>query len=106
MSESSVKNIPLLVLDDEADNASLNNEGAKVEYASKVNGHIRAILAMFDKKSYLGYTATPFANVLADRNDPFGYWPVKHRDEEREFIQENNLFPDDFIFNSSLQQII
>ena len=100
MSESSVKNIPLLVLDDEADNASLNNEGAKGrEYASKVNGHIRAILAMFDKKSYLGYTATPFANVLADRNDPAeGYWPVKHRDEEREFIQENNLFPDDFIF--------
>ena len=57
--------IPLLILDDEADNASLNNLGDKgVDYASKINGHIRALLGLFDKKTYLGYTATPFANVL------------------------------------------
>ena len=99
MPKNEIQSIPLLVLDDEADNASLNNEGARGrEYASKVNGHIRAILAMFDKKSYLGYTASPFANVLADRNDPSErHWPVKHRDEDREFPQVNNLFPDDFI---------
>lgn len=99
MPQNEIQSIPLLVLDDEADNASLNNEGAKGrEYASKVNGHIRAILAMFDKKSYLGYTASPFANVLADRNDPSQkQWPVKHRNEDREFPQVSNLFPDDFI---------
>jgi hypothetical protein len=96
-------NIPLLVLDDEADNASLNNEGKKGrEYASKTNGHIRALLALFKKKTYLGYTATPFANVLADRNDaPENNWPVKYRlrgqPVEKVLPQENNLFPDDFI---------
>ena len=57
MAQDEIQRIPLLVLDDEADNASLNNEGAKGrEYASKVNGHL-TILAMFEKKSYLGYTA-------------------------------------------------
>ncbi|KAF0200060.1 MAG: putative endonuclease Z1 domain-containing [Bacteroidetes bacterium] len=96
-------NIPLLVLDDEADNASLNNEGKKGrEYASKTNGHIRALLALFKKKTYLGYTATPFANVLADRNDaPENNWPVKYKLRgqhiEKSLPQESNLFPDDFI---------
>lgn len=42
-------------------------------YASKTNGHIRAILELFHVKSYLGYTATPFANVLQDRNE----YPVR-----------------------------
>jgi hypothetical protein len=98
-SETDSHSIPLLILDDEADNASLNNEGAKGrEYASKVNGHIRAILAMFEKKSYLGYTASPFANVLQDRNDAAeNRWPVKSANGERTFPQVNNLFPDDFI---------
>ena len=63
-------NIPFLIIDDEADNASLNNEGRKgKEYASKINLYIRTLLDLFHKKSYLGYTATPFANVLQDRNE-------------------------------------
>jgi len=97
--EDKYHSIPFLILDDEADNASLNNEGAKGrEYASKINGHIRAILAMFQKKSYLGYTATPFANVLQDHNDPAEIrWPVKSVNGERTFEQVENLFPDDFI---------
>jgi hypothetical protein len=95
--------IPLLVLDDEADNASLNNEGKKGrEYASKTNGHIRALLALFKRKSYLGYTATPFANILADRNEvPENDWIVKYKvrgqTEEKALPRVDNLFPDDFI---------
>ncbi len=95
--------IPLLVLDDEADNASLNNEGKKGrEYASKINGHIRALLALFKRKTYLGYTATPFANILADRNDaPENNWIVKYKlkgqTEEKSLPRVDNLFPDDFI---------
>lgn len=96
-------NIPLLILDDEADNASLNNEGKKGrEYASKINGNIRALLALFKRKTYLGYTATPFANILADRNDaPENEWIVKYKvkgqSEEKILLREGNLFPDDFI---------
>ncbi len=99
--------LPLLIIDDEADNASLNNEGHKGEkYASKINGHIRAILGFFYKKAYLGYTATPFANVIQDRNNPSNdSWPVLHKfkknnvkiEEEKQFEQVGNLFPDDFI---------
>lgn len=96
-------NLPLLILDDEADNASLNNYGSKgKEYASKINGQIRALLDIFSIKTYLGYTATPFANVLQDRNDkPEGYWIEKYRIngefQERNFGQVDNIFPDDFI---------
>ena len=95
--------IPLLILDDEADNASLNNEGKRGrEYASKTNGHIRALLALFKRKTYLGYTATPFANILADRNDaPENNWIVKYKvrgqAEEKALQRVDNLFPDDFI---------
>lgn len=96
-------NIPLFILDDEADNASLNNEGKKGrEYATKTNGHIRALLELFKRKTYLGYTATPFANVLADRNEaPENDWIVKYKlkgqPEEKALPRVPNLFPDDFI---------
>jgi hypothetical protein len=96
-------NIPLLIIDDEADNASLNNMGSKGRnYASKTNGHIRAILELFHVKSYLGYTATPFANVLQDRNEyPENDWPIKYKfkgdDVEKQLKLVDNIFPDDFI---------
>ncbi|MDR3713085.1 MAG: Z1 domain-containing protein [Puia sp.] len=96
-------NIPLLIIDDEADNASLNNMGHKGrEYASTINGHIRAILELFSRKTYLGYTATPFANVIQDRNQPAeGSWPISYRRNGetviRNFKQVSNVFPDDFI---------
>lgn len=88
-------NIPFLIIDDEADNASINNLGHKGKnYANKINGHIRALLALFDRKTYIGYTATPFANILQDWNQkPDSKWHVK----ELKFDQEGNLFPDDFI---------
>jgi hypothetical protein len=94
-------NIPFIIIDDEADNASLNNLGHKgKEYANKINGHIRALLALFNKKTYIGYTATPFANVLQDINDvPDTKWKIKDNKNniELEFDQVDNLFPHDFI---------
>lgn len=93
--------IPFLIIDDEADNASINNLGHKgSEYANKINGHIRALLALFNRKTYVGYTATPFANILQDwNNKPETKWKVKDSKNnlELEFDQEGNLFPDDFI---------
>jgi len=95
--------IPFLIVDDEADNASLNNLGKKgAEYASVINGHIRALLDLFTKKTYLGYTATPFANVLQDRNQTTSTkWPISYKvngvSTVKEFMQVSNIFPDDFI---------
>lgn len=92
-------NLPLLIIDDEADNASLNNLGHKgKEFATRTNKEIRSILALFSKKSYLGYTATPFANVLQDRNEiPDRNNIFTHKKEKYAFDMVDNLFPDDFI---------
>lgn len=65
--------VPLLVLDDEADNASVNAK--KDEDPARINSQIRELLGQFRRASYVGYTATPFANVFInpdpDRNDLF-----------------------------------
>jgi len=50
--------LPVLVIDDEADQASVETK--------TINPLIRKILAKLPKCTYIGYTATPFANVLID----------------------------------------
>jgi hypothetical protein len=69
-------NLPLLVIDDEADNASIDtgeqefdeNGVPDPEHEPKaINSLIRQILATFAKSAYVGYTATPFANVFIHR---------------------------------------
>lgn len=74
-----IKEKTLLLIDDEADNASINvsNDPAK---RSAINSAITQILSLFAKSSYVGYTATPFANIFI----PFN---------------ENDIFPRDFIIN-------
>ncbi|MEW4264492.1 Z1 domain-containing protein [Priestia megaterium] len=58
------RTIPLLMIDDEADQASTNTgRNGKV---TPTNAHIRVILRYFTKHAYVGYTATPFANLLID----------------------------------------
>ena len=56
---------PMLLIDDEADNASINIRHGAGE-VSRINGQIRELLRMFDKSCYVGYTATPFANIFID----------------------------------------
>ncbi len=56
---------PLLFIDDEADNASINTNKPE-NSPTKINESIRKILKKFKKNSYVGYTATPFANIFVD----------------------------------------
>ena len=56
---------PMLLIDDEADNASINIQHGAGE-VSRINGQIRQLLRMFDGSCYVGYTATPFANIFID----------------------------------------
>ena len=82
--------VPVLVIDDEADQASVNTGGNRTGFepdldqadltADDVNGEltadelnpsainlrIRQLLRLFQQCSYVAYTATPFANVLTD----------------------------------------
>ena len=56
---------PMLLIDDEADNASINIRHGAGE-VSRINGQIRDLLRMFDRSCYVGYTATPFANIFIE----------------------------------------
>ena len=56
---------PLLLIDDEADNASINVKYGRNEVA-RINGQIRDLLVLFQRSTYVGYTATPFANIFID----------------------------------------
>ena len=71
-----VTKLPLLVIDDEADNASVdtgeqlfNSDGTPDDdhQPKAINGLIRKILHSFAKSAYVGYTATPFANIFIHR---------------------------------------
>lgn len=77
-SELYIDNLPILIIDDEADQASINTKGNRPLDAtvgddddgdenlapSRTNGLIRSILKRTKKAAYIAYTATPFANIL------------------------------------------
>ncbi|NQT26143.1 Z1 domain-containing protein, partial [candidate division KSB1 bacterium] len=84
-SESNRSNIPLLVIDDEADQASINtNANDPDSDPTRTNEAIRRLLELFPRKAYIGYTATPFANVLIDMT-------TEHQ------LLEDDLYPRNFI---------
>lgn len=56
---------PMLLIDDEADNASINTAYGRDE-VTRINSQIREILSLFHRSCYVGYTATPFANIFID----------------------------------------
>jgi hypothetical protein len=70
--------IPALIIDDESDQASVNTvnpEKASGSERSKINECIVNILERLPRAQYLGYTATPFANVFVDPSDPDDIYP-------------------------------
>lgn len=60
-----IRSFPVLVIDDEADNASINTRLPEDE-PTRVNEAIRRLLQCFDRRAYVGYTATPYANIYID----------------------------------------
>jgi len=84
-----LKDFPLLLIDDEADHASINTRNADQD-PTAINKGIRELLKMFPRSAYVGYTATPFANIFIDP------------DTENEMTSGElykDLFPRDFIFS-------
>ena len=62
-------NVPVLVIDDEADQASVDGNANREDTdPTKTNERIRTILNAFIRSAYVGYTATPFANVFIKYN--------------------------------------
>jgi hypothetical protein len=86
--------LPVLIIDDEADQASVDTRGSyqaeddpealDYEEPSVINGLIRDLLRKFQRTAYVAYTATPFANILIphDTVDP---------------TVGNDLYPKDFL---------
>ncbi len=79
------RNKSILIIDDEADNASINTKSTRKDpnLATTINAKIRKLLSYGDNVSYVGYTATPFANIFINPELTKGKVP--------------DLFPRDFI---------
>jgi len=75
---------PLLIIDDESDNASINTNKPDSN-PTVINQNIRNFMKLFSRSCYIGYTATPYANIFID--------PLSI-DE----MYGNDLFPEDFIY--------
>jgi hypothetical protein len=65
----------VLVIDDEADSASPHAPKKPELSPAGVNQAIRRLLKCFRHHTYVGYTATPYAVVFADPEDPEGFYP-------------------------------
>lgn len=81
LSEKGLDFKSILIIDDEADYASISTS-KNPENPTKTNKFIRNILNKFPVASYVGYTATPFANIFIYPYDDPDYM---------------DLFPSDFI---------
>jgi hypothetical protein len=81
--DNQIIDAPMLLIDDEADNASIDISKSPDE-ASRINSQIRELLRQFHKSCYIGYTATPFANIFID--------PASEHE-----MYGADLFPKDFI---------
>lgn len=75
---------PMLLIDDEADNASVNTS-SDAQNPTAINERIRSLLHLFTRRNYVGFTATPFANIFIDP-------------ETEDEMRGNDLFPRDFIY--------
>ena len=92
--ERKLMDVPLLVIDDEADNASVNS-GTEYDVRT-INRLIRTLLNLFNQNTFIGYTATPYANL---------YIPDSWLQDLETYVKDvklkvgEDLFPRDFIVN-------
>ena len=89
-----INNIPVLVIDDEADNASVNS-GDELDVKT-INRLIRTLLNLFSQNTFIGYTATPYANLFIPSS-----WSkdLETMVKDLRLNVGEDLFPRDFIVN-------
>ena len=106
-----VVNLPLLLIDDEADNASINTRGDNDP--TTINKLIRELLRLFAESSYIAVTATPFSNIfiLPDKNEDMendDLFPADYiyaLDPPTNYIGSNEVFGDNAVYAKSLMPI-
>lgn len=70
--------VPSIIIDDESDQASLNStkpDANKQKKRTAINGLVVDILSVLQRGQYIGYTATPFANVFVSPDDAEDLFP-------------------------------
>lgn len=101
--------IRLLVIDDEADHASINTRLVPIDpvignlqgdyNVTAINEKIRQLLSLFSKKAYIGYTATPFANIFIHPEDYSAAGTIGRAPNEIRIPIGEGLFPRSFIIS-------
>lgn len=87
--------VPVLIIDDEADAASVN-ASKSIDEIKTINKLIRTLLNLFNQNTFIGYTATPYANLfIAQEHNEELTTIVKNK----EYKIGEDLFPRDFIIN-------
>lgn len=87
--------VPALIIDDEADAASVNT-AKYINDVKTINKLIRTLLNIFNQNTFIGYTATPYANLFISQ---------EHNEDLTTFVKNKeykigeDLFPRDFIIN-------
>jgi hypothetical protein len=87
--------VPLLLIDDEADNASINTKASMGE-CTAINAAIRDLMLLFKRSSYVGFTATPFANIFIDPDMAGDLFPkdfIHLLDPPTNYLGMGKLFP-------------
>lgn len=88
-------NVPALIIDDESDYASVNTAKEKDE-AKTINRLIRILLNLFDQNTFIGYTATPYANLFISQQYDDDYKAIV---KNKWYHVGDDLFPQHFIIN-------
>lgn len=104
---------PLLLIDDEADNASVNTASSP-DTTTAINRVIREILKPFRRSAYVGYTATPFANIFIDpdsidemlHDDLFPRHFIKALDPPNNYVGSKAVFARDGRLRETMVQLV
>jgi hypothetical protein len=87
--------VPALIIDDEADAASVNTT-KDINEIKTINRLIRTLLNFFNQNTFIGYTATPYANLFIPQEYNEDLTTVV---KGKEYRIGEDLFPRDFIIN-------
>ncbi len=102
---------PLLLIDDEADNASINTSKDPTK-STAINSEINSILKLFNRSTYIGYTGTPFANIFIDpgtedemfKDELFPRHFIKALDPPSNYVGATRVFSEDGDLYESMVQ--
>lgn len=87
--------VPALIIDDEADAASVNT-AKDINEVRTINKLIRTLLNIFNQNTFIGYTATPYANLFISQEHNEDLTTIV---KNKEYKIGEDLFPRDFIIN-------